>query len=60
MDETGFAIGVGRKHKVITRATNKQKYHADPNNRDYITSIETICAAGNAIAPMLVLKAAHL
>jgi hypothetical protein len=41
MDETGFRIGVGRKHKVITRASSKRQYLADPDNRDFITSIES-------------------
>jgi DDE superfamily endonuclease/Tc5 transposase DNA-binding domain len=60
MDETGFRIGVGRQHKVITKASNNRQYLSDPNNRDYITSIESISAAGDSHAPMLVLKAASL
>jgi hypothetical protein len=32
MDETGFRIGVGRKHKVITRASSERQYLADPDN----------------------------
>jgi hypothetical protein len=46
MDETEFQIGVGRKHKVITRMTTKRQYQSDLDNRDYITSIEYISAAG--------------
>jgi Tc5 transposase DNA-binding domain len=57
MDETGFRIGVGRKHKVITRAGCKRQYLADPDNRDYVTSIESISTAGESHAPMLILKA---
>jgi DDE superfamily endonuclease/Tc5 transposase DNA-binding domain len=60
MDETGFRIGVGRAHKVITRAGNNRQYLADPDNRDYITSIESISAAGESHAPLLILKAASL
>jgi hypothetical protein len=60
MDETGFRIGVGRRHKVITRSNNCRQYLINPNNRDYITSIESISAAGVSVAPMLVLKAANI
>jgi Tc5 transposase DNA-binding domain len=60
MDETGFRIGVGRRHKVITRASNNRQYLADPDNRDYVTSIECISAGGVSLAPMIVVKAANL
>jgi hypothetical protein len=60
MDETGFRIGVGRKHKVITRMTMKRQYQSDPDNRDHITSIKSISAAGEVYAPLLVLKASSL
>jgi len=60
MDETGFRIGVGRKHKIITKMTTKRHYQSDPDNRDYITSIESISAAGEVHAPLLVLKATSL
>jgi Tc5 transposase DNA-binding domain len=63
MDETRFSIGVGRRHKVITRAGNlysRRQTISDPNNRDYITSIEAISTAGVAIAPILILKNSEL
>ena len=60
MNETGFRIGVGRRHKVITKMTTKRQYQLDPDNRDYITSIESISAAGEVHAPLLVLKATSL
>jgi hypothetical protein len=57
MDKTGLRIEVRRKHKVITRASCKQQYLADSDNRDYVTSIESISAAGESHTPMLILKA---
>jgi hypothetical protein len=56
MNETGFRISCGRAHKIITRR-NKQKrfYLIDPDNRESITSIETICADGSSIPPMVIL-----
>lgn len=60
IDETGFRIGVGRQYKIITRAGNNRQYLADPDNRDYIISIESISATGEVYAPLLVLKAASI
>jgi DDE superfamily endonuclease/Tc5 transposase DNA-binding domain len=60
MDETGFRIGVGRKHKVITRAGNNIQYMTDPGICDYITSIESIYATGEVQPPMVFLKAASI
>lgn len=56
MDETGFRVGVLTGRIVITHLDIKAVYLADPDNRESITSIETICADGSTIAPMLVLK----
>jgi hypothetical protein len=57
MDETGFRIGVGRAHKIVTRRNNKERlYLSDPNNRESITSIETICADGSEIPPLVILS----
>jgi hypothetical protein len=60
MDETGFRIGVRRKHTVIIKAGNKRQYLNNPDNRNYITSIESISAAGESYAPIIILKAAIL
>jgi len=40
--------------------TTKRQYQTDPDNRDYITSIESISAAGEVYAPLLILKASSL
>ena len=42
MDETGFRIGCGKSHTVITLESHKKLYMTDSGNRDYITSIECI------------------
>jgi hypothetical protein len=63
-DETGFRIGCGGKQIVITLgARDKPKKDrksftvASETNRDYLTSVEAISAAGEVIPPMLILKA---
>jgi Tc5 transposase DNA-binding domain len=60
IDETGFRIGVGRQHKVITRVKNRRQYLFDPDNRDYMTAIECISVGGISILLMFILKAANL
>jgi DDE superfamily endonuclease len=50
-DETGFRIGVGRAHKVVTRRVMKDlpSWLADPDNRESLTSVECIGVRGEAI-----------
>ena len=55
MDETGFRIGCLAGRVVITHATTKAVYLADPDARDWITAVETISAGGKTIPPMLIL-----
>ena len=63
-DETGFRIGCGGNQIVITLGArhkpNKDRKSftiASETNRDYLTSVEAISAAGDVIPPMLILKA---
>jgi hypothetical protein len=59
-DETGFRIGVGRAHTVICKRRkghNHRLYLNDPDNREMITCVETICADGSSIPPMVILSA---
>jgi DDE superfamily endonuclease/Tc5 transposase DNA-binding domain len=50
-DETGFRIGVGRAHEVVTRRIMKDlpSWLADPDNRESLTVIECIRVRGEAI-----------
>jgi hypothetical protein len=63
-DKTGFRIGCGGNQIVITLGArhrpNKDRKSftiASETNRDYLTSVEAISAAGDVIPPMLILKA---
>jgi hypothetical protein len=63
-DETDFRIGCGGNQIVITLGArhrpNKDRKSftiASETNRDYLTSVEAISAAGDVIPPMLILKA---
>jgi hypothetical protein len=55
-DETGFMMGVGSSSKVVTSAdTVGRAIHIQPGNRDWVTTIEGICAAGWSIPPFIIL-----
>jgi hypothetical protein len=57
IDETGFRIGVGRAYKVVTRHDAlKRLYLPYPDNRESIISVETICADGSGIPPMVIIS----
>jgi len=60
MDETGFRIGCGRAHTVVTRSLRGVLQMADPENRDYITAAEAASAAGESISPMIITKGVNI
>ena len=60
MDETGFRYSCGIVHYVVTRDARKALRLIDPDNRDYITSVECISAAGFEIPPLLILKGENI
>jgi hypothetical protein len=55
-DETGFQMGVASTAKVITGSHhNTSRVRAlQPGNREWVTTIETINAAGWALPPMII------
>jgi hypothetical protein len=55
MDETGFRIGCLNGRVVITHTNTKAVYLADPEIRDWVTTIETIGAGGTTIPSMIIL-----
>ncbi len=60
MDETGFRIGCGKAQLVVTINANKPLCMIDPENRDYITSVECIGFAGETIPPMLLISEVNI
>ena len=55
MDEIGFCAGCGRAHWVINLDLDKPMLLTDPNNQEYIISVESISGRGKIIPPMLIL-----
>ena len=53
MDETWFWIGCGKAQLVVTIDRTKLFCMIDPDNCDYITSVECIGSSGKTIPPML-------
>jgi hypothetical protein len=56
-DETGFAMGLVANQKVVTRA----KYYGrrsilQPGNREWVITIEAICADGYSLPPCIIFK----
>jgi hypothetical protein len=54
MDEKGFAMGRGSKVKVITRRGRTNTRISQDGKKELITVIETICAFGRALPPMVI------
>ena len=54
MDKTGFCIGCGRAHYVVILDLIKPLYMTDPDNQDYIISVECV-SSGSAIIPLLII-----
>jgi hypothetical protein len=55
MDETGFRIGIGKDHLIVTKRSRAQ-YFSLPENRESATAIEAISAAGHHIPAFLILS----
>ena len=56
MDKTGFRVGCGKGHWVVTLDPDKSLLLTDSDNREYLTSVETISGGGLSILPMLILS----
>lgn len=60
MDETGFRVGCGVAHLVVTLSPHKRVVIADPDNRDYITAVECINGVGGSVPSFLILKGVNI
>ena len=55
MDETGLRAGWAGAQWIITLDPDKPLLLTDPDNREYITSVESISGGGKTIPPVLIL-----
>jgi hypothetical protein len=57
-DETGFQMGVISTAKVVTGTDRAGRPRTiQPGNREWVTVIETVCASGIAIPPLVIFEA---
>ena len=56
-DETGFQMGVIGSMKVVTGSERRTRPNLiQPGDREWVTVIQGICAAGYAIPPFIIYK----
>ena len=56
-DETGFQMGVIGSMKVVTGLEKRRRPDLiQPGNREWVTIIQSICAASYAILPFIIYK----
>jgi len=59
-DESGFSIGMSRDKTIITRDKSRRSFLASSDNKDHVTAMESISAAGEGIPPIFVAKGAMI
>jgi hypothetical protein len=60
MDETGIALGVCTNSQVIARAGKRKAYIKTPGDREWVSILETISAAGQKLRCMVIFKGKSL
>ncbi len=60
MDKINFQIGCGKAQLVVIIDANKLVCMIDPENYDYITSVECIGSAGETILSMLLISGVNI
>src|SRR5436305_118435 len=59
MDETGFMVGMLKECKVLVPRKIKQCYTRDPSNKEMVTCVEAVSAAGEYIPTSSLLNRSH-
>jgi len=60
MDETGIALGVCTNTRVIASSSKKKTYVKSPENREWVSIIESISATGRKLRCVVIFKGASL
>ena len=56
VDETGCALGVTRNANVFGTSSTERSYIKSPENREWVTIVETISALGRKLRPVVIFK----
>ena len=60
MDETGVALGVGVNSQVLTSSRKKKAYVESPENREWVSIVEAVSAAGQKLQALVIFKGKSL
>lgn len=56
MDETGIGLGICTNTRVLAKLGKKSTYVQAPQNREWVSIVETVSAVGQAIQPLVIFK----
>ena len=59
MDESGFAVGDSQSSRALVNVREKSSWKVISGRQEWITAIECVNAAGEAIPPMIIFKAKY-
>lgn len=60
MDETGLALGSSAHQQVLGRSATSRTYKKSPENREWVSTVETISAAGRSIPCLVIFKGKNI
>jgi hypothetical protein len=60
MDESGFAVGTSQSSRVLVNIRDKVSWKVVSGRQEWVTAIECVSAAGQALPPLVIFKAKHL
>ena len=60
MDETGVALGVCTNARVLASSSKKKAYVKSPEDREWVSIIETVSATGAKLQCLVIFKGKHL
>jgi hypothetical protein len=60
MDESGSALSMEQRSKVILPIEEKEAFSKQDGNREWATDIECVCATGGDIPPFLIVKGQYV
>ena len=59
-DEHGFALGIGSNGRVVGSSSSRTSVVKQPGNREWVTVLEGISAAGQRMKPLVIFKGKNL
>ena len=60
MDESGFAVGTSQSSRVLVNVRDKVSWKVVSGRQEWVTAIECVSAARQALPPLVIFKAKHL